>query len=82
VSNPKVVEIGGNNFRDPVKTLRRIADEIEFGEYGDVGCLGVVLLGSRMEVFRAGIDAEPCSVALLLHSGFLRMSQEIEKHGS
>lgn len=81
MSTPKVVELYPSNFRDPVATLRVIADEIESGKYGEVGCVGVVLLGNSMEVFGAGEDSEAPSVGLLLHAGFLRMSQEIEKHG-
>ena len=81
MSKPKVVELYQSNFRDPVATLRVIADEIEAGKYGDVGSVGLVLLGDTMQVFGAGEDSEPCSVALLLYSGFLRMSMEVEKHG-
>lgn len=78
---PKLAVLRETNFRDPAAELRRIADHVEMGTYGAVGCIGVVVLGDTMEVFRAGADSEPCSVALLLHSGFLRMSLEIEKHG-
>lgn len=70
------------NFRDPVATLRLIADGIEEGEYGDVGTVGVVLLGDTMEVFGMGADAEAPSIALLLHAGFARLSRSIEEHGA
>lgn len=77
----KVVQLRASNFRDPVAALRKIADEIEAGDYGAVGSVGVVLLGSRMEVFGAGEDSEAPSTALLLHAGFLRLSRSIEEHG-
>lgn len=61
--------------------MRKVADEIEAGEYGAVGSVGLVVLGDTMEVFGMGEDAEAPSIALLLHSGFLRLSQAIEEHG-
>ena len=69
-----------SNFRDPVATLRLIADRIGAGDYGRVGSLGLVLLGDKMEVFGAGPDSEAPSVALLLHAGFLRLSKAIEEY--
>ena len=77
----KVVEIYPHNFREPAATLREIADQIEAGRYGEVGCVGVVLLGDRVEVFGAGVDSAAPSVGLLLHAGFMRMSKAIEEHG-
>lgn len=77
----QVVQLYETNFRDPAATLRVIADQIEAGHYGEVGSVGVVLLGDTMEVFGAGPDSEPPSVALLLHAGFTRLSAAIESHG-
>lgn len=74
----KVVTLQESNYRDPVKTLRLIADDIEKGQYGDVGCVGLVLLGNTMEVFGMGKDSEAPSVALLLHSGFARLSRTLD----
>ena len=44
-----VVQLYDSNHRDPVATLRRIADEIEAGQYGDVGTAVLVkgLAGER-----------------------------------
>lgn len=70
-----------SNMRDPVATLRKIADQIEAGDYGDVGCAGLVLLGNRMEVFGMGSDSEAPSVGLLLHAGFSLLSDAIKEHG-
>ncbi len=77
----EVVKLYEHNFRDPAGMLRSIADGIEAGEYGDVGTIGVVLIGDTMEVFGGGKDGEAPSVALLLHSGFLRLSKAIEEAG-
>lgn len=77
----QLVVLHGTNFRDPVKTLRIIADGIEAGEYGAVGCVGLVLLGDKCEVFGMGEDAEAPSVALLLHAGFAKLSRAVEEHG-
>jgi hypothetical protein len=63
------------------KTLRIIADQIERGDFGEVGSAGFVLLGSTMEVFGMGTDSEAPSVALLLHAGFTRLSNALEQHG-
>jgi hypothetical protein len=77
----KLVTLNESNFRDPVAALRKIADEIEAGDFGAVGSVGVVLFGDTMEVFGMGVDAEPPSIALLLHAGFMRLSQSLERHG-
>lgn len=69
------------NKRDPSAELRRIADEIDAGEFGGVGSVAVVILGDEMSVFGAGEDYEPCSIALLLHAAFMRFSKAIEEHG-
>jgi hypothetical protein len=77
----KVVELYDSNFRDVAATLRVIADEIEAGKYGDVGCCGVVLMGDTVEVFRTGSDSAAPSVASLLYAGFLRLMQPMVDHG-
>lgn len=78
----EVVTLHKSNFRDPVATLRNIADEIERGDFGEVGCIGVALLADKMHVFGAGRDSEAPSVALLLHAGFSSLSKSIEDHGA
>ncbi len=77
----KVVTLQESNFRDPAATLRVIADDIEAGKYGPVGCVAVTLLGDTMEVFGMGLDSDGSSVAILLHAAFMRLSGSIEKHG-
>jgi hypothetical protein len=77
----KVVSLCESNFRDPVATLRIIADAMEAGEYGDVGSAALVVFGDTMEVFGMGKDSEAPTIALLLHSGFMRLSKALEEHG-
>jgi hypothetical protein len=77
----EVVTLYQNNFRDPVFSLRAIADEIDEGKYGEVGCVGIVVMGDTTEVFGAGPDSEGPSVATLLYAGFLKLiSPMIERH--
>lgn len=78
----EVITLYESNFRDPVATLRRIADEIEAGEYGDVGTLAVALLGDTFEVFGAGEDSDGPSVCTLLQAGVTRIVNSVEEHGS
>lgn len=77
----EVVTLYESNFREPVATLRKIADDIEAGVYGEVGAIGVALLGDTMECFGAGIDSEAPGIALLFHAAFSRLSNAIEQHG-
>ena len=77
----KVVDLYDSNHRDLVATLRRIADDIEAGEYGEVGCAALVIMGDSTEVFGMGEDSEPPSIALLLHGGFMKLSGAIAYHG-
>lgn len=77
----KVVTLKESNFREPAPTLRKIAEEIEAGKYGQVGCVAVVLMGDTLEVFGAGPDSEGPAVGMLLHAGFMRISRWLEEHG-
>jgi hypothetical protein len=77
----EIITLNETNFRDPVAALREIANEIEAGKYGAVGCVGIVVMGDTTEVFGAGMDSEGPSVAMLLHAGFMILSREIEDHG-
>lgn len=77
----EAVPLFPSNFRDPVATLRKLADDIEAGVYGPVGCVGAVVLADQMHVFGMGPDSEAPSVALLLHAGFMDMSRALADHG-
>lgn len=77
----KIVELYPNNFRDAVAALRKIADEIEAGDFGNVGSVGVVIMGNKMEIFGAGVDSEGPTMALLFQAASLRFAKMIESHG-
>ena len=81
MSDLKVVTLNESNFRDPVATLKKIADEIEQGEYGHVGCVGVVVLGNSLEVFGAGEDSAGPSVASVLSAGHIKLVSGMVEHG-
>lgn len=71
-----------SNFRQVVPTLRALADEIEAGKYGEVGCVAVAVLGDTLEVFGMGPDSEGPSVAALFQAGNLRLIGNLEAHGT
>lgn len=80
-ASPKVVTLYESNYRETVTTLRLIADNIEAGEYGEVGSCALVVLGDKCEVFGMGPDSDPCSVGMLLHAGFTKMTMAMATHG-
>lgn len=77
----EVIVLRDSNFRDPVATLRIIANEIEAGSYGEIGSIGLVLLGDTMEVFGMGEESTPSTVALLFNAAIIRLASAIEQHG-
>lgn len=70
-----------SNFRDPVKTLRVIADQIEAGKFGDVMQVAIVVLGDTCEIFATGVEASACETAILLQAGAHRMIEAVAKQG-
>ncbi len=80
--NDNIITLYKSNFRDPASMLRVIADAIEAGQYGDVGCIGVTLLGDTMECFGGGTDGDAPSVAGLFAAAHLRLIKALESHGS
>ena len=77
----KIVSIHDSNFRETVTTLRLIADQIEAGKYGAVGCCGVVVLGDTLEVFGMGPDSDGAAVQTVLAAGAFRLMHAIAEHG-
>lgn len=78
---PKLVQFPTPDYRDPVKALRNLADEIESGKWGEVGSCGVVVMGDTMEVFGSGLDSDGPAIALLFAAAAHRFASEIEGHG-
>jgi hypothetical protein len=71
----KIVQIYESNFRDAAASLRRMADDIESGLYGEVQGVAVVLDGGAIEVFGFGKKSEPEHTALLLQAGALKLTR-------
>jgi hypothetical protein len=76
-----VVQFPTPDYKDAVKALRNIADEIEAGAYGDVSTAAIALFGDKLEVFGAGSDSEAPTVALLFSAAAARFAREIEEYG-
>ena len=76
-----VVQFPAFDYRDPAKTLRNLADDIDAGKFGEVGSCGVVVFGDTMEVFGSGVDSDGPTIALLFSAAAHRFSREIEEHG-
>jgi hypothetical protein len=81
MSKPELLVLRDSNFRQVAPTLRKIADMIEAGEYGDVSEAALVLLGDKCEVFGMGRDAEGDTIVLLLQAGAHRMIREVANYG-
>lgn len=77
----EIVSLYESNMRDIPATLREIADEIEEGKYGNVGCAGLVILGDTMEMFGMGEDSDVPSVNILFNAACLRFAKTLEEHG-
>lgn len=78
---PKLVTLYDTNMRNPSATIRKIADEIDSGKYGQVDCVAVVLFGDTLEVFSAGPDSNATFTISLLQAGALRLVRMMERKG-
>lgn len=76
-----VVPLYETNFRDVPAMLRRLADDIEAGKYGEVREGATVLMGSELEVFGWGQDQDGASTAIMLQAGAMRLIRAVESHG-
>lgn len=74
----KVVTLQASNFRDPVATLRVIADEIEAGKHGVIGIVAIALRGDTdledVSVFGTGPESEPAAMAILFYRAFQKIA--------
>ncbi len=77
----EVVELGGKpvdisppGYKDPVKMLRNIADDIEAGKYGDIDTIVVATAGSTgYETFGGGKDSDMMCCAFLFQACATRL---------
>lgn len=70
----KVVTIHESNYRQAAPTLRIIADEIEAGDYGAVGCVAIAVMGEKLDVFGAGPESDASTVHLVFHAAAIKMA--------
>lgn len=77
----KVVPLQETNFRQIPETLRIIADQIEEGEFGEVGEVALVVMGTTTEVFGLGPRSDGSSTACMLMAGAMRLVGAVESHG-
>lgn len=77
-----VVKLHGDDYKDPVhEVLRRIADQVERGEHGDVKVGALVMLGDgELLLFTFGPDASMSEAVLLLQAGSARIVDNV-RHG-
>lgn len=83
--NLKVVPMREISLREVAKNLRAVADQVEAGEYGDVRCCGLAMLGDEFYAFGFGdgVNGESVSpsVALLFQAGVTEISETVRKYG-
>lgn len=77
----KVVTLYETNLRDPASTLRIIADEIASGKFGEVSCVGLTLMGDKLEIFGMGPESDSPQVAMLFQAAIQRFAKTIEEYG-
>lgn len=77
----EIIEFDNTSQRDAVATLRKIANDIEAGQYGEVDSVAVCLLGDTFEIFGMGDDRTGEKVSLLFQAGVQRIANAVESHG-
>jgi hypothetical protein len=72
-----VVKLDVMNLRDSVEGLRRLANRIEAGEYGEVNCCAVALLADQLTIYSWGPHSQGPATALLFQAANQRFVQEV-----
>ncbi len=75
----KVVgEIKPPEYKDPVKMLRNLANDIENGDYGTVHTIAIATFGDAgLEVFGGGDDSVGPTVAMVFQAASMKMCQSL-----
>lgn len=68
-------------LRDAPAILRKIADEVEAGHYGEVGEIAAVIMGDKTYTFGFGPTQDGTSTFALLSAGALQLVRAIADHG-
>lgn len=73
----EVVSIRDYTLRDIPAVLRKIADQIESGEFPNATACAVVVSGEELDVCLAGDVSSPGDAHMLLHAGMLRLADSL-----
>lgn len=75
----KVVgEIKPPEYKDPVKMLRNLANDIEKGKYGEVTCIAIATFGDDgLQVFGGGDDSGGPTIAMVFQAASMKMCQSL-----
>ena len=75
----KVVgEIKPPEYKDPVKMLRNLADDIENGEHGGVTTIAIATFGDAgLELFGGGDDSVAPTVAMVFQAASMKLCQSL-----
>ena len=71
-----VVQLQSSNFRDVPATLRKIADSIESGDFGDVHDACLILDADSIDVFHAG-GGDVSDAIMLMNCGIAKLTSTI-----
>lgn len=71
---PNLSVIHETSLVDVPAKLRELADEIEQGVYGEVGCCAVALLGNEFAIFGFGSDSRATSAHCLFHAAAVKLA--------
>lgn len=75
----KVVgEIKPPEYKDPVKMLRNLADNIESGKHGEVSTIAIATFGDDgLQLFGGGEDSVGPTVAMVFQAASMKMCQSL-----
>lgn len=85
MSEPKLAEVitlRDRSLVDVPDMLRKLADDIEAGKYGEPGSCAVALLANELEIFGFGLHAAGPSIHLLLLSAAHKIQHALVSHGA
>lgn len=77
----EIVKFPIDSLADVSKHLRLLSDRIEAGEYGEIGCCAISMLGDELYVFSYGPESEVGAAALTLMAGVNFLTKPLLEHG-
>jgi hypothetical protein len=79
---PKLSVIHESSLCDVPAKLRLLADEIESGDLGAVGCCAVAVLGDQFTIYGFGEDSRAPSAHCLFHAAAVKLAMAFVEHGA